>query len=71
MLANFDCRVRHAGLVAVASIAEWTGKVMMNELGKDLEGQICTDLEEVIQEKYHQQLFGVLISTLEDPEPRA
>ncbi|KAK7442735.1 importin subunit beta-3 [Stygiomarasmius scandens] len=29
-----------------------------------------TDLEEVIQEQYHQQLFLVLIPTLEDPEPR-
>lgn len=26
--------------------------------------------QEVIQEKYHQQLFAVLIPTLEDPEPR-
>ncbi|KAJ6627915.1 ARM repeat-containing protein [Mycena sp. CBHHK59/15] len=91
MMANYDWRVRHAGLMAVAAIAEGTAKVMENELGKVVElvtpmfhdlhprvryaacqcvGQLCTDLEEVIQEKYHQQLFAVLIPTLEDREPR-
>ncbi|KAF7325964.1 hypothetical protein MKEN_00447300 [Mycena kentingensis (nom. inval.)] len=91
MMAHYDWRVRHAGLMAVASIAEGTAKVMENELGKIVElvtpmfrdlhprvryaacqcvGQLCTDLEEVIQERYHQQLFAVLIPTLEDPEPR-
>ncbi|XP_006460617.1 hypothetical protein AGABI2DRAFT_220702 [Agaricus bisporus var. bisporus H97] len=91
MLASYDWRARHAGLIAVASIAEGTGKVMMNELGKIVDlvtpmfrdthprvrhaacqcvGQLCTDLEEVMQERYHQQLFTVLIPTLEDPEPR-
>ncbi|EIM79749.1 ARM repeat-containing protein, partial [Stereum hirsutum FP-91666 SS1] len=33
-------------------------------------GQLCTDLEEVIQAEYHQQLFSVLIPTLEAPESR-
>jgi hypothetical protein len=33
-------------------------------------GQLCTDLEEIIQEQYHHQLFNVLIPTLEDPEAR-
>ena len=33
-------------------------------------GQLCTDLEEVIQAKYHAQIFNVLIPTLEAPEPR-
>ncbi|KAI0046306.1 ARM repeat-containing protein [Auriscalpium vulgare] len=33
-------------------------------------GQLCTDLEEVIQAEYHQQLFTVLIPTLEAPEAR-
>ncbi|EEB97332.1 hypothetical protein MPER_03372 [Moniliophthora perniciosa FA553] len=33
-------------------------------------GQLCTDLQEFIQEQYHQQLFSALIPTLEDPEPR-
>ncbi|KAI5991786.1 armadillo-type protein [Pisolithus marmoratus] len=33
-------------------------------------GQLCTDLEEIIQEKYHQQLFAALIPTLEAPEHR-
>ncbi|KAF7316133.1 hypothetical protein MIND_00131400 [Mycena indigotica] len=91
MMAHYDWRVRHAGLMAVAAIAEGTAKVMENELGKVIElvtpmfrdlhprvryaasqcvGQLCTDLEEVIQERYHQQLFSVLIPTLEDPEPR-
>lgn len=91
MLASFDWRVRHAGLMAIAAIGEGTGKVMQNELGKIVDlvtpmfadshprvryaacqcvGQLCTDLEEVIQEKYHQQLFAVLIPALEDPEPR-
>ncbi|KAF5376326.1 hypothetical protein D9615_008446 [Tricholomella constricta] len=91
MLASYDWRVRHAGLMAIAAIGEGTGKVMQNELGKIVDlvtpmfsdshprvryaacqcvGQLCTDLEEIIQEKYHQQLFAVLIPTLEDPEPR-
>ncbi|KAF8628610.1 hypothetical protein AX15_003805 [Amanita polypyramis BW_CC] len=91
MLANFDWRVRHAGLMAIAAIGEGTGRVMQNELGKIVEmvvptfrdshprvryaacqcvGQLCTDLEEIIQERYHQQIFSVLIPALEDPEPR-
>ncbi|RDB16214.1 Importin subunit beta-3 [Hypsizygus marmoreus] len=91
MLASYDWRVRHAGLMAIAAIGEGTGKVMQNELGKIVDlvtpmfadshprvryaacqcvGQLCTDLEEVIQERYHQQLFAVLIPALEDPEPR-
>ncbi|KAJ7827021.1 armadillo-type protein [Mycena olivaceomarginata] len=91
MMASYDWRVRHAGLMAVAAIAEGTAKVMENELGKVVElvtpmfrdlhprvryaacqcvGQLCTDLEEIIQERYHQQLFAVLIPTLEDREPR-
>ncbi|KAG6860543.1 hypothetical protein C0995_010005 [Termitomyces sp. Mi166 len=91
MLASYDWRVRHAGLMAIAAIGEGTGKIMLEQLGKIIElvvpmfgdshprvryaacqcvGQLCTDLEEVIQERYHQQLFAVLIPALEDPEPR-
>lgn len=33
-------------------------------------GQLCTDLEEIIQEQYHRQLFSALIPTLEAPEAR-
>jgi len=29
-----------------------------------------TVLQEIIQQRYHQQLFSVLIPALEDPEPR-
>ncbi|TFK68992.1 ARM repeat-containing protein [Pluteus cervinus] len=91
MMASYDWRMRHAGLMAIAAIGEGTGKVMQNELEqvvnlvvpmfKDTHprvrhaacqcvGQLCTDLEEVIQELYHQQLFSVLIPALEDPEAR-
>jgi hypothetical protein len=35
-----------------------------------ISGQLCTDLEEVIQAQYHQQIFAVLIPTLEVPESR-
>ncbi|KAJ8091013.1 importin subunit beta-3 [Marasmius tenuissimus] len=91
MIASYDWRARHAGLMAIAAIAEGTGKVMVNELGKVVElvlplfrdqhprvryaacqcvGQLCTDLEEIIQEQYHEQLFSALIPTLEDSEPR-
>ncbi|EMD36115.1 hypothetical protein CERSUDRAFT_156882 [Gelatoporia subvermispora B] len=91
MLASHDWRLRHAGLMAIAAIAEGTNKVMQHELGKVVDlvtpmfvdphprvrfaacqciGQLCTDLEEVIQEQYHQQLFNALIPTLEAPEPR-
>ncbi|KAG6906676.1 hypothetical protein DXG01_012656 [Tephrocybe rancida] len=51
MLASYDWRVRHAGLMAIAAMGKGTRK-------------------EVIQDKYHAQLFVVLTPTLEDPEPR-
>jgi len=91
MLASHDWKLRHAGLMAIASVAEGTSKVMQNELGKVVDlitplfldpyprvryaachciGQLCTDLEEVIQAQYHRQIFAVLIPTLEVPEPR-
>ncbi|KDR69484.1 hypothetical protein GALMADRAFT_128597 [Galerina marginata CBS 339.88] len=91
MMASYDWRVRHAGLMAIAAIGEGTGKVMQKELEKIVElvtpmfndshprvryaacqciGQLCTDLEEIIQQRFHQQLFAVLIPALEDPEPR-
>ncbi|KAG5717453.1 hypothetical protein E4T56_gene17816, partial [Termitomyces sp. T112] len=34
MLASYDWRVRHAGLMAIAAIGEGTGKVMLEQLGK-------------------------------------
>ncbi|KAK0240872.1 armadillo-type protein [Armillaria nabsnona] len=34
MLASYDWRARHAGLMAIAAIAEGTGKTMQNELTK-------------------------------------
>jgi importin-5 len=34
MLASYDWRARHAGLMAIAAIGEGTGKVMISELGK-------------------------------------
>ncbi|KAF8827569.1 hypothetical protein HHX47_DHR4000278 [Lentinula edodes] len=37
MMANYDWRSRHAGLMAIAAIAEGTGKVMANELGRVVE----------------------------------
>ncbi|KAG6834851.1 hypothetical protein H0H93_006907, partial [Arthromyces matolae] len=70
MLLSYDWRVRHAGLMAIAAVGEGTGKVMVEQLGRVVDGQLCTDLEEIIQERYHVQLFGVLIPALEDPEPR-
>ncbi|CCM06072.1 uncharacterized protein FIBRA_08319 [Fibroporia radiculosa] len=91
MLASHDWRLRHAGLMAIAAIAEGTNKVMQHELGKIIDlvtpmfsdphprvryaacqciGQLCTDLEEVIQEQFHQQIFAALIPTLEAPESR-
>ncbi|PIL26735.1 hypothetical protein GSI_11149 [Ganoderma sinense ZZ0214-1] len=91
MLASHDWRLRHAGLMAIAAIAEGTSKVMQQELGKVIElvtpmfgdqhprvryaacqciGQLCTDLEEVVQEKFHEQIFAALIPALEAPEAR-
>ena len=34
MLASHDWKLRHAGLMVIASVAEGTSKVMQNELGK-------------------------------------
>ncbi|EIN06364.1 ARM repeat-containing protein [Punctularia strigosozonata HHB-11173 SS5] len=91
MMNSHDWRLRHAGLMAIAALAEGTSKIMVNEVGKVVAlvtpmfgddhprvryaacqcvGQLCTDLEEIIQDKYHEQLFGVLIPTLEAPESR-
>ena len=39
-------------------------------MASHISGQLCTDLEEVIQAQYHQQIFAALIPTLEVPEPR-
>ncbi|KAF8956378.1 armadillo-type protein [Flammula alnicola] len=33
-------------------------------------GQLCMDLEEIIQRRFQRNLFAVLIPALEDPEPR-
>ena len=41
MLASHDWRLRHAGLMAIASIAEGTSKVMHQELGKIVEYVYC------------------------------
>ncbi|KAI0827529.1 ARM repeat-containing protein [Trametes gibbosa] len=91
MLASHDWRHRHAGLMAIAAIAEGTSKVMQQELGKIVQlvtpmfkdphprvryaacqciGQLCTDLEEVVQEQYHKEIFSALIPALEAPEAR-
>ncbi|KAG6876222.1 hypothetical protein C0993_004847, partial [Termitomyces sp. T159_Od127] len=37
MLASYDWRVRHAGLMAIAAIGEGTSKVMLEQLGKVVE----------------------------------
>ncbi|KDQ15158.1 hypothetical protein BOTBODRAFT_158816 [Botryobasidium botryosum FD-172 SS1] len=91
MLASHDWMQRHAGLMAIASIAEGTHKVMEKELNKIISlvtpmfkdihprvryaacqciGQLCTDLEEIVQELHYREIFAVLIPTLRDPEPR-
>ncbi|TFK97367.1 armadillo-type protein [Pterulicium gracile] len=91
MLANFDWKVRHAGLMAIAAVAEGGSEVMQEELGKVVElvvppfkdphprvryaacqcvGQLCTDLESIIQSQYALPLLNALIPSLEDPEPR-
>ncbi|PPR02026.1 hypothetical protein CVT26_008720 [Gymnopilus dilepis] len=84
MMASYDWLVRHGGLMAITAIGERTGQVMQKELQKIVElvtpmfsdshprmrGQLCTDLEEIIQKRFHEQLFAVLIPALEEPEPR-
>ncbi|KAG1895848.1 armadillo-type protein [Suillus fuscotomentosus] len=80
--------LRHAGLMAIAGIAEGTNKVMQMELGKVVNlvtpmfkdtrpcvryaayQSVCLCSKEIIQDRYHKQLFAVLIPTLEAPEPR-
>ncbi|KAG6333935.1 hypothetical protein ID866_5157 [Astraeus odoratus] len=83
MLASYDWRQRHAGLMAIAAIAEGTSKVMQVELGKvvDLVTPMFKDTHprvryaawassEIIQENHHKQLFSALIPTLEAQEHR-
>ncbi|KAJ3715385.1 armadillo-type protein [Lentinula raphanica] len=45
MLANYDWRSRHAGLMAIGAIAEGTGKVMVHELGRVVE-LVCPMFED-------------------------
>ncbi|KAF8333461.1 armadillo-type protein [Cantharellus anzutake] len=91
LLSSPDWMQRHAGLMAVAAIAEGTHHIMEKELGKVVGlvtpmfkdphprvrfaacqclGQLCTDLEEIIQDRYHEEIFSALIPTLQAPEPR-
>ena len=44
--------------------------ILIVSLTGHIRGQLCTDLDEVIQAQYHQQIFSVLIPTLEVREPR-
>ena len=44
--------------------------ILIVSLTGHIRGQLCTDLDEVIQAQYHQQMFSVLIPTFEVREPR-
>ncbi|PPQ74728.1 hypothetical protein CVT26_005110 [Gymnopilus dilepis] len=96
MMASYDWRVRHAGLMAIAAIGEGTGKVTFRarlvgfftgadrlpfighakRAPKDCRARyanvqrLASARAEIIQKRFHEQLFAVLIPALEDPEPR-
>ncbi|KAF8310256.1 ARM repeat-containing protein [Clavulina sp. PMI_390] len=91
LLASHDWMQRHAGLMAIASIAEGTRAQMEEKLDQIVSlvtptfqdphprvryaacqcvGQLCTDLEELLQSRYHADIFTALIPTLRAPEPR-
>jgi importin-5 len=109
MLVHSSWKVRHAGLMGIACLAEGGRREMGKESGKVVglvlplfsdahprvrwaacqcmwvhsafyddpllrfrlfSGQLCTDLEELIEEEYYDQIIKVLIPALEAPEPR-
>ncbi|KAG8910757.1 hypothetical protein FRC01_006145, partial [Tulasnella sp. 417] len=61
---------RHAGLMAICSVAEGTAEFMEKDLGSVIKGVLCTDLGEVIQQDYSMIIMPALISALNAPEAR-
>ncbi|CAE6486306.1 unnamed protein product [Rhizoctonia solani] len=91
MLSSPQWGVRHAGLMAIAAVAEGTYQVLELEVGKVVElvvpmfadlhprvrfaacqciGQLCTDMQEIFQQKYTKEILSCLIPAMEAPEAR-
>ncbi|CAE6446072.1 unnamed protein product, partial [Rhizoctonia solani] len=91
MLQSPEWGVRHAGLMAIAAVAEGTYQVLELEVGKVVElvvpmfadphprvrfaacqciGQLCTDMQEIFQQKYTKEILSCLIPAMDAPEAR-
>ncbi|KAJ1305512.1 hypothetical protein OPQ81_000519 [Rhizoctonia solani] len=91
MLRSPEWGVRHAGLMAIAAVAEGTYQVLELEVGKVVElvvpmfadphprvryaacqciGQLCTDMQEIFQQKYTKEILSCLIPAMDAPEAR-
>ncbi|KAF8732544.1 ARM repeat-containing protein, partial [Rhizoctonia solani] len=91
MLGSPEWGVRHAGLMAIAAVAEGTYQVLELEVGKVVElvvpmfadphprvrfaacqciGQLCTDMQEIFQQKYTKEILSCLIPAMDAPEAR-
>ncbi|KAG8702119.1 hypothetical protein FRC08_003684 [Ceratobasidium sp. 394] len=91
MLRSPQWGVRHAGLMAIAAVAEGTYQVLELEVGKVVElvvpmfsdphsrvrfaacqciGQLCTDMQEIFQQRYTKEILSCLIPAMDAPEAR-
>ncbi|QRV93246.1 importin subunit beta-3 [Ceratobasidium sp. AG-Ba] len=91
MLSSPEWGVRHAGLMAIAAVAEGTYQVLELEVGKVVElvvpmfadthprvrfaacqciGQLCTDMQEIFQQRYTKEILSCLIPAMDAPEAR-
>ncbi|CAE6364489.1 unnamed protein product [Rhizoctonia solani] len=91
MLSSPEWGIRHAGLMAIAAVAEGTYQVLELEVGKVVElvvpmfadlhprvrfaacqciGQLCTDMQEIFQQKYTKEILSCLIPAMDAPEAR-
>lgn len=91
MLSSPEWGVRHAGLMAIAAVAEGTYQVLEMEVGKVVElvvpaftdphprvrfaacqciGQLCTDMEEIFQQRYTKEILSCLIPAMDSREAR-
>ncbi|KAG8908141.1 hypothetical protein FRB99_000169 [Tulasnella sp. 403] len=83
MLLSSDWQQRHAGLMAICSVAEGTSTFMEKDLGSVVKssyylysatltrgGVLCTDLGEILHTEHCEPIMNALIATLHDPEAR-
>ncbi len=68
MLAGHDWRLRHAGLMAIAAIAEGTSKTMQQELEKVIEYVTMLSHQHCFNPTYKSD--SLVVPMFNDPHPR-